>query len=272
MAREYRVIDALGRSAVPVPQARGLCSDPSINEAPFYVMAFVNGVVPHDAEGGDQIPSEDRRAVGEALIDVLADLHGLDPDAVGLGDLGRRENYVERQLRRWERQWQASKQREIPAMDAAHRALSETIPEQARSTIVHGDFRLGNTIVADRSIAALLDWELCTLGDPLADLGYLLNSWLMPDEPVVWRSAASQAGGFGSREALMERYAERTGADLSRIRYYEAFQAWRLAAILEGVYARYRHGAMGSTASVDLIEMAGAVELLARNAIERLEP
>lgn len=270
MGREYRVISALGGSGVPVPDALGLCADPEVNGVAFYVMSFVEGIVPHDAHGGAEIPESDRAGVAESIVDVLAALHALDPDDVGLGELGRREDYVARQLRRWHAQWEASKQREIPAMDEAHDRLAASVPPQKRSTIVHGDFRLGNAIVADRSIAAMLDWELCTLGDPMADLGYLLNSWLSPDEPIVWRSAATQAGGFGTRDQVVERYAAASGADMADVAFYEAFQSWRLGAILEGVYARYRHGAMGSTEGVDLVTMAAAVEQLADRAVERL--
>ena len=271
MSREFRVISALGDTAVPVPEALGLCTDRSVNDAPFYVMSFVEGVVPHDAEFATLIPDAQRHAVSEAIVDVLAALHSVDPDSVGLGDLGRRENYVPRQLRRWARQWEASKQREIPEMESVRIRLQAAVPPQARSTIVHGDFRLGNAIVDGGHIVAMLDWELCTLGDPLADVGYLMNSWMAPGEPVLWRSAASQAGGFRTRDELLNRYATATGEDLSQIAYYQAFQSWRLAAILEGVYARYLHEAMGSAEGVDLETMAESVVRLALNALVYLD-
>lgn len=270
MSREFRVISALFGTDVPVPEPLALCEDPAINDAPFYVMAFVEGVVPHDAEGGAAIPKADRVAVGEAAIDVLAALHRLDPDEVGLGDLGRREDYVARQLRRWTAQWDASKQREIAAMDEARHHLESAIPPQQRSTVVHGDYRLGNMIIGGGGVEALLDWELCTLGDPMADVGYLMNSWMGPEEPVIWRSSATQAGGFPDRGRALARYAAATGADTSRIGYYRAFQSWRLAAILEGVYARYRHGAMGSAEGLDLDLMARSVVQLAEQAVEQL--
>ena len=268
MAREYRVISALQGSGVPVPPALGLCSDPEVNEAPFYVMGFVEGVVLHDRDSGALIPPEERRAVANSAARTLANLHVLDPDEIGLGNLGRREGYLERQLYRWARQLEASKQRELPAMDRARALLEERIPRQERACVVHGDYRLGNLIVDRGEVRAVVDWELCTLGDPLADLGYLALDWIGPDEPALWRSSAIQAGGFMSRDEMVALYMGLTGADVSRIRYYEAFQSWRLAAILEGVYARYLHGAMANIAGVDLGDMAKSVERLADHALD----
>ena len=272
VAREFRVISALQGSGVPVPPALGLCSDPRVNEAPFYVMGFVEGLVPHDRESGFLIPEDERPTLARAAVEVLATLHSLDPDEIGLGDLGRREDYVQRQLRRWARQLEASKQRELPAMDRVRVLLEARIPPQDRASVVHGDYRLGNLIVAAGNVRAVVDWELCTLGDPLADLGYLANDWILPHEPVVWRSSAIQAGGFPHREEMVARYGRLTGADVSRIGYYRAFQSWRLAAILEGVYARYRHGAMENISGVDLKDLAASVERLATHALEHLEP
>jgi aminoglycoside phosphotransferase (APT) family kinase protein len=174
VAREHRIISALAGSAVPVAPALGLCEDLAVNEAPFYVMRFVEGAVLHDADSARDLPAEARAAIGDDVVDVLAALHAIDPDAVGLGTLGRKEAYIARQLKRWTTQWENSKQREIPAMDAARALLGERLPEQVGATIVHGDYRLGNMIVADGKIQGVLDWELCTLGDPLADVGYLL--------------------------------------------------------------------------------------------------
>ncbi len=270
MTREHRVISALHGTPVPVPAPLGVCVDPDVNGADFYVMAYVEGVVPHDAEASEAIPPSERKELSSHVIGILAELHSLDPDEVGLGDLGRREDYVARQLRRWSQQWEQSKQREIPEMDELAALLRARIPAQARTSIVHGDYRLGNMITADGEVKAVLDWELCTLGDPMADLGYLLNNWLSPDEPVIWRSSATQAGGFLERDSMIRRYAELTGADVGHVDYYQAFQGWRLAAILEGVYARYLHGAMASTEGIDLEDMADAVVRLAHAALERL--
>jgi aminoglycoside phosphotransferase (APT) family kinase protein len=270
MAREYRLISALQGSQVPVPPALGLCSDPGVNEAPFYVMGFVDGIVLHDRDAGGLIPPDERRSVAKSAVKVLANLHLLDPDEIGLGNLGRREGYLQRQLYRWARQLEASKQRDLPAMDSVRALLEDRVPRQERASVVHGDYRLGNLIVDGGRVRAVVDWELCTLGDPLADLGYLALDWIGPDEPSLWRSSAIQAGGFPRRDEMVAMYMRLTGADVSRIRYHEAFQAWRLAAILEGVYARYLHGAMANIAEVDLGELARSVERLADHALEQL--
>lgn len=270
MAREFRVISAVERAGVPVPPALGLCEDPSVNGAPFYVMGFVKGVVPHDRASGSLVPERERPSLAVSAVEALAAIHSLDPDEVGLGDLGPREGYIERQLRRWARQLEASKQRDLPLMDRARALLEAGIPTQPGAAVVHGDYRLGNLIVAAGRVRAVVDWELCTLGDPLADLGYLANDWMSPDEPVLWRSSVIQAGGFPDRDEMVAFYGRLTGADVSGIGYYRAFQSWRLAAILEGVYARYRHGAMGVAVEFDLESVARSVERLAAEAMDQL--
>lgn len=271
MSREFRLISAMADTDVPVPAAHGLCVDEAVTGAHFYVMDFVEGVVLHDADAARLIPDVERVPISEHAIDVLAALHSLDPAEIGLGDLGRREEYVARQIRRWSRQWAQSKQRDIPEMDELAGRLADAIPPQQRATVVHGDFRLGNMIVADGRVKALLDWELSTLGDPLADLGYHLTNWLSPNEPSLWRTSPTQAGGFSSREDVIARYAAATGLDMQPVPFYEAFQRWRLAAILEGVYARYLHGAMGSSLGDELDLMAESVVKLARAGLERLD-
>jgi len=251
MGREHKIISALAGSAVPVARTVGLCKDPEVNEAPFYVMDYVAGPVLHDAEAARAMPEQQRFDLSLHVIDVLAQLHQVDPDAVGLGDLGRKEAYLARQLKRWNKQWEASKTHEIPAMEETSRLLAERMPEQIGAAIVHGDYRLGNMIVGDARIRAVLDWELCTLGDPLADVGYLLNSWILPGETED-DLAPTAAGGFAGRDVLTQRYAAATGRDLSGIDYYRAFSHWRLAAIGQGVYKRYLVGAMGENRDMDL--------------------
>lgn len=251
MGREHKIVTALADSGVPVAETLGLCRDVDVNEAPFYVMRYVAGPVLHDAEITAQLSMPERESLGHHVVDVLAKLHALDPDDVGLGDLGRKEAYLARQLKRWTKQWEASKTHEIPAMEETSRLLEERMPEQIGATIVHGDYRLGNMIVGAGRIKAVLDWELCTLGDPLADVGYLLNSWIQPGEAEE-DVAPTAAGGFPDRDALTHRYAAATGRDLSQINYYRAFSHWRLAAIGQGVYKRYLVGAMGDNRDMDL--------------------
>ena len=254
MGREYRVVHALRESGVPVAATYGLCRDAAVNGAPFFVMDFVTGMVPHDDKVAAQIAPAERITLSTDVIDVLARLHKIDPDAVGLGDLGRKENYIARQLKRWASQWEQTRTEPVPEMELALRLLGEHLPPQVGASIVHGDYRLGNFIVAGGKIQAVLDWELCTLGDPLADLGYLLTTWMAPAERRgdAEDNLPTTAGGFSSREALVARYAELTGFDLQHIDYYRAFQQWRLAAIRQGVYQRYRAGVMGNTQDFDL--------------------
>ena len=251
MGRENRIVSALADSGVPVAPTFGFCEDPAVNGAPFYVMGFVEGRVLHDVEVAAELPEAERHELGLNVIDVLAALHNLDPDDVGLGTLGRKEAYLERQLKRWNKQWEASKTHEIPEMEESSRRLAAQMPEQIGATIVHGDFRLGNFMVGDGRIRAVLDWELCTLGDPLADVGYLMNSWTQPGE-VEGDMTPTALGGFPSREALCERYEAATGRNLDGINYYRAFSHWRLAAIGQGVYKRYLVGAMGENREMDL--------------------
>ena len=269
MGREHRIIAALWGTGVPVAPALGLCSDATVNDAPFYLMRFVEGVVPHDAAALRDTPAGERRRLGERVIEALAQLHRINPDDVGLGDLGRKEAYLARQLRRWSKQWEATKTHEIPEMEESERLLRETMPEQVGTAIVHGDYRLGNMIVAGGDIRAILDWELCTLGDPLADVGYLLNNWTLPGEPSA-ELTATGAGGFPDRDELCAAYADATGRDLTNIGYYRAFSHWRLAAIGQGVYKRYLVGAMGESRGMDLDRQKAGVAARARAALELL--
>jgi aminoglycoside phosphotransferase (APT) family kinase protein len=269
MAREFRIIAAVGTTSVPVPPALGLCTDTDVNGAPFYVMGFVDGVVLDSAEKAAVMTPELRRAASHHLIDVLADLHAVDVDAVGLGDLAKREGYVERQVKRWSTQWENSKTRELPAIDEVARRLREHIPVQQGVSIAHGDYRFGNclTDVHQGRIAAVLDWELCTLGDPLADVGYVGVYWYDGDAANLRANDPTSGGGFPPYAELVERYATRTGRDVSDIDYYVAFGCWRLAVISEGVYARYLHGAMGAQGDVDFESFKIGTDGLAERAL-----
>jgi aminoglycoside phosphotransferase (APT) family kinase protein len=254
MRREHTIISALGPTPVPVAPAIGLCTDEDVNGAPFYVMGFVEGTVIRDANTARTALDEaGRRRAGESIADVMAEIHAVDVDAVGLGDLGKREGYIARQLKRWYGQFQQSNeltQRPVPLVHEVHDVLSSRIPPQEGAAIVHGDYRLDNCMLgADGRIAAVLDWEICTLGDPLADVGLLMVYWNEADDPhATLLTAPTTVEGFPSRADLLERYAAKSGRDLSAVDFYVAFGYWKLACIVEGVYARYAHGAMGKPA------------------------
>jgi aminoglycoside phosphotransferase (APT) family kinase protein len=271
MAREHRIIDALStHTDVPVATPYGLCTDEAVNGAPFYVMDFVDGLILRDAATAERLTADQRRIAGDDLVDVLVRIHDVDVDAVGLGDLGRRDGYIERQLKRWYGQYEKSKMgEERPLIDEMHDRLLGAVPEQQGSTIVHGDYRLDNTMLGfDGRVAAVLDWEICTLGDPLADVGLLMVYWPHAgEEAVALGQPATMAPGFPTREEVMARYAERSGRDLSQLDFYVALGYWKLAIILEGVYARYAAGGYGKVN--DGIEaFARLVERLAEAAAE----
>ncbi len=268
MGREHRVVSALAPTPVPVAPIAGFCDDESVNGAPFYVMEFVEGPILRGLAEASAFPDEaDRKAIGERVVDTLVEIHAVDPEAVGLGELGRKEDYVARQLRRWQGQWEKSKTRELPAIDAVHERLAARIPEQGPATIVHGDYRLDNMILTpDGEVAAVVDWELCTLGDPLADVGLLMVYWPEPGEELVaLGQPATLAPGFPKREELKARYTERSGRDLSELDFFVALGYWKLAIILEGVYARYAAGGYGKV-DPGIEEFARLVERLAEAA------
>ncbi|HEU5085648.1 MAG TPA: phosphotransferase family protein [Acidimicrobiales bacterium] len=257
--REHRVITALAGTDVPVAPVVGACEDPEVTGAPFYVMAFVDGPVLHDRAAAERLPVAARQRAAESLIEVLVALRAVDPDAVGLGDFAKRTDYLGRQLRRWHGQWEAADTRPMPRMAELHDWLVANQPEEGPAGIVHGDFRLGNVIHApDGSVAALLDWELCTLGPPAADLSYLLSWWADPGA-TTRADAASAADGFPDRAQLVAWYEERTGEAARDLDYWLAFHAWRSGCIAAGVYTRYKAGQMGDT-SDDLVRFEDSVE------------
>ena len=271
MGREHRAIAGLHPQGFPVPQPLGLCTDPGVNGATFYVMEYVDGIVVRDATAAAALPAPARQALGRSLTDVLARLHSVDIDAAGLGDLGRREGYVARQLRRWLGQVEATGGADHPEIRAVHDHLAARVPPQDTTGIVHGDYRLDNCIVSvDGQVRAVLDWELCTLGDVLADVAILLTYWSEPgDESQALDNSPTSVTGFHSRAELLEAYADASGRSLEGIDFYLAWAAWRLACILVGVQARYLAGAMGDKAPLEGIDsFAGRIDgLTARAAL-----
>ena len=257
MGREWALISSLGPTSVPVPEAIGFCEDPEVTGAWFYIMGMIDGRPLYNAEHTmEWVPEDKRMQLAHSYIDVLADLHSLDPDEIGLGDLGKKENYVGRQLKTWYRSWTSSvepAQYDDPRAHELKDFFLENMPDQGMARVVHGDYGFHNTLTGpDSLIAAVVDWEISTLGDPLADLAYALNQWSDPSDPVPPNpEAATSPAGFPGRLALAERYAERTGRDLSQLDYYIGFNRWKTAAIVHGVYARYMAG-QKSTEGVDL--------------------
>ncbi|NNE73708.1 MAG: phosphotransferase family protein [Acidimicrobiales bacterium] len=273
MSREHRLIEALQDSGVPVPKLIGLCTDETVNDAPFYVMEFVEGgVLRNQSTAAEFLTPEQRYATSRDLIEVLARLHAITPASVGLDTLAKTEDYVGRQLRRWSGQFEKSKLRDIPLIGEVHDRLADAIPPQGDAGIVHGDYRLDNCMIgADAKVAAVLDWELCTLGDVRADVGLLMVYWVQAgDSTQPLDDAPTLAPGFATRDELLGWYADATGRDMAEIDYFTAFSYWRLACILEGVYSRYKANVMGSE-HPDLDAMGDRVIDLAQLAAERLE-
>jgi aminoglycoside phosphotransferase (APT) family kinase protein len=253
MVREYRVITALRDTAVPVPRTYALCEDPAVLGAPFYLMERVAGfIVGSELPPGYADRPEQRRRIGEGLIDVLAALHAVDVEAVGLGDFGRPEGFLARQARRWSQQWERSRVDDMPALDRLAADLATGLPTSGPATLVHGDYRLDNTVLDPAQpgrIAAVLDWEMSTLGDPLADVGLLLVYWSDPDDAgartdAMVTPAATAHEGFPRRREVVELYAARSGRDVSALPWYQAFGFFKLAVVCAGIAARHRAGAM----------------------------
>lgn len=245
MGREYRILAALWPTGLPVPEPLRYCDDASIIGSPFYVMEHVEGRVLRTKEDCLALRPEQRASAARSLVGNLARLHSLDPDDVTLGDLGRREGYVHRQLTRWRRQIEAAETSSAEVLRSTHAVLAPRIPPQHSTTIVHGDYRLDNAIVSDTGrLLAVLDWELCTLGDPRADLGMMLVYWAPQDDPISRIAVPTDLRGFPTREELVSMY-EAAGGTTVSLGYFVAFSYWRLGAILEGVFARTVSGAYG---------------------------
>lgn len=246
--REYRVLHALNTTNVPTPRVLLACEDTGIIGAPFYLMERVPGIVIREELPSYGADAAGRRAISKALIDALAALHSADWQAIGLATLGKPEGYLERQLRRWMGQLDRSRQRPLPDLDAVTTWLTEHLPVSGPATIVHGDYRLDNAIYAsdEPRVAAIVDWEMATIGDPLADLGYLLSSWQEAgDAQSVIMSRLVQVTtlpGFMSRAEVAAYYSEQTGRPVRDLAFYEALAIWKLAILLEGSYARHRAG------------------------------
>ena len=274
MWREYRIIDGLWPTRVPVAEPIAYCDDRDVAETHFYVMGKAEGQALYDGETVSGWLSEAaRRRAGEHFVDVLAELHSIDPADVGLAELGRPDGYVARQLTTWYGSWNASipyAEHDETRVHELHTLLVDRIPEQGPGRIVHGDYGPHNSLFSrDGEVIAVLDWEIATLGDPLADFAYSINAWVEPGDAGVYGADPPTAlPGFPSRDDLIDRYAAATGADLSGLDYYRAFNSFKTACILHGVYARYRAG-QKSTEGVDLDSLFARIGLSLDAAQER---
>lgn len=277
MVREHTIIHALHPLGVPTARPLGLCTDESVNERPFYVMSFVEGAILRDrAQAEATYDLATRAVIGERLATTLAALHDVDVDDAGLGGLARHDGYIERQLRRWRTQFDQTRVEGVDHENLVEEVgdeLARSIPTQQRVSVVHGDYRLDNTVLDERgAVRAILDWEICTLGDPMADLGVLLCYWSEAGDATaaLLGAAPTTAPGFVNRHAVLEAYARHSSLDVGHVAYYQAFGFWKLACILQGVFARYRAGATaGDQGSVD--EFPAHIAMLAETAKRTLE-
>jgi aminoglycoside phosphotransferase (APT) family kinase protein len=265
MGREHRVISGLWPTSVPVPEPFAFVDDRALCDTPFYVMGKVQGVALLTGERARRwLTADGRRRIGISFVDVLATLHSFDPGAVGLSGLGRPDGYVARQLTTWYGSWTASidaAAHDDPRIHALFERLSSEVPAQGPGRVVHGDYGLHNVLVsADGEVTAVLDWEIATLGDPLADFAYALNAWAEPEDVDATNpDPPSAVSGFARRDELIEHYADATGADMRDLPYYRAFNSFKTACILHGVYSRYRAG-QKSSEGVDLAAIFARME------------
>src|SRR5262249_45223324 len=232
MAREYKVLTALADTDVPVPRTYALCEDNDVNGAPFYVMERVHGRILRNGEDLAALTRDEAAACSRELVDVLARIHGVDYEAVGLADFGHPDGFMERQLRRWNQQWERSKAEELPEIDDLARRLGNALPESGAPPIAHGDYRPRNNMPPDNDdgrIAAVLDWEMSTLGDPLADVGLFLLYWGQSEAQVIATGQAiDEQAGFASRDEIVELYAKQTGRDVDNLDFYVVFAFYKL--------------------------------------------
>jgi aminoglycoside phosphotransferase (APT) family kinase protein len=260
--REYRLLTALHPLDFPVPEPLALCDDPDVIGAIFYVMELAKGRPYADGSLPDFDPAT-RRAMYEQLVDALADLHTIDPVAADLGDFGKPGNYFERQVMRWTRQYRDSQTDYLPEMERLIAFLPETLPEQSRSSIVHGDYRIDNVVYdGDGTLTAVLDWELATLGDPLADFSYLAMQWMMPADGGAGLSGLDlSALGIPALDEILDRYSERSGVPVAdKLDWYFAYNLFRLAGIVQGIKKRVIDG---TASHAQAAEMAKKVPTLA---------
>ena len=253
MQREFKIITELSKNNLKVPKPVLLCIDKQISEDDFYIMEYIEGETIADNLIAEKYSEVEKQKISESFISTLAELHSFNVLNSELSDLGKHENYVSRQLNRWNKQFDAQKVRNISDLDVATELLFENIPTQQKVSIVHGDYRLDNVRISNNSVAAVVDWELCTLGDPLADLGTVIASWSNKNEidtPFIYSPSLSE--GFPSRQEILNLYEEKSILNLDEIEFYVRLSFWKHAMIMEGVYVRYSLGYYGNVDKKDV--------------------
>ena len=253
MQREFKIITELSKNNLKVPKPVLLCVDKQISEDDFYIMEYIEGETIADNLIAEKYSDIEKQKITESFISALAELHSFNVLNSELSDLGKHEDYVSRQLNRWNKQFDAQKVRDISDLDVATELLFENIPTQQKVSIVHGDYRLDNVRISNNSVAAVVDWELCTLGDPLADLGTVIASWSNKDEidtPFIYSPSLSE--GFPSRQEILSLYEEKSILNLDEIEFYIRLSFWKHAMIMEGVYVRYSLGYYGNVDKKDV--------------------
>jgi len=253
MQREFKIITELSKNNLKVPKPVLLCVDKQISEDDFYIMEYIEGETIADNLIAEKYSDIEKQKITESFISTLAELHSFNVLNSELSDLGKHEDYVSRQLNRWNKQFDAQKVRDISDLEVATELLFENIPTQQKVSIVHGDYRLDNVRISNNSVAAVVDWELCTLGDPLADLGTVIASWSNKDEidtPFIYSPSLSE--GFPSRQEILNLYEEKSILNLDEIEFYVRLSFWKHAMIMEGVYVRYSLGYYGNVDKKDV--------------------
>ena len=248
MGREYKILKVLSENGLRVPKPMYLYNKKELSVDDFYIMEFIEGETIANNQIADAFNEIQKKTITESFIKALSEIHNFDVISSELNDLGKHEDYVERQINRWNKQFQSQKVREIKELESATKLLLDNIPSQQTVGIVHGDYRLDNVRVKDNQVAAVLDWELCTLGDPLADMGTVVASWNTKqekDSPFIYSPTLS--GGFPTRKDVIELYLNNSDLDLSDIEFYARLSFWKHAMIMEGVYIRYSMGSYGKT-------------------------
>ena len=267
MQREFKILKELYKYGIKVPKPIFLCSDRTISDEDFYVMEYIGGETISDNVIASKYSSNEKRSITTSFVKSLVELHDFDVLNSDLSDLGKHEKYVERQIQRWSKQFNSQKIRDIDDLDLATKILIETLPTQQKVSIVHGDYRLDNVRIENNKVAAILDWELCTLGDPLADLGTIIASWSNSEEkdtPFIY--SPSLSGGFLSRSEILSIYDTNTSLDLKDIEFYVRLSFWKHAMIMEGVYVRYSLGYYGDVEKKEIDAFAQSTLNFAKKA------